>query len=773
MIRKYNVEGMHCAACSSSVETVTKRVKGVKKASVSLLQKLLLVECSEKTNDEDIFNAIKKAGFSATRIDSDKEIKNQNQPKEIDGKKREKILIIKMIATLVITLVIMYFSMGHMIKLPQPHVFMYMVDGKMQATSILMLFLFILTIIGIYLNKQFYINGYRALFLGHPNMDTLVALGSSASLIYGTFSLFMLLAGIEHNNQELINTYSQNLYFDSAVMILLFVSFGKFLEEKSKNRTTEAIESLKKLAPQKANRLVDGKIEEVDIDQLRIGDIVVVKTGESVPIDGEVIEGFCSIDESMLTGESYPKDKEIHDKCMQATICLDGTAKIKVEKIGKETIFSQIIDTLTTTGATKAPIARIADTIAKYFVPIVCGISLVTLIIWLSLGKTFDFALSNAIAVLVISCPCALGLATPVAITVSTGVLAKKGVLIKDAKDLEYFKDINTFVFDKTGTLTNGNLEVTEEKADQLEEFKTLIYNLELGNNHPLAKAIVNKHKDENIKLVNFAEYTIIKGRGVVAKLNEDTLILGNEKLIEENGLDISKNKDEIKRYQEEGKTIVYLAKNNQYLGFCALADTINESAKQCIEELQKQGKRIVMISGDNEIVAKKIGKDLNINSNDIYANVLPVEKATIIEKLQKEGKVAFVGDGINDSVALKQADIGISVSGGSSIAQDSSDIVLMNPSLKSILDTLMVSKKTVLNIKENLFWALIYNTLCIPIAAGVLYPINFLFNPMIGAACMSVSSIFVVLNALRLNLLNKKEKTQNGKNCSYRHDVQ
>lgn len=767
MKRKYNVEGMHCAACSSSVESVTKRVKGVKTSDVNLLQKLLIVECNEKTKDEDIICAIKKAGFSAERLDKTIDNKNEislQESKYEEGKKREKQIIIKMIATLIITLIIMYFSMGHMIKLPQPSVFWKVVDKTMLATPTLILFLFILSLIGIYLNKIFYINGYKALFSGHPTMDTLVALGSSASLIYGTFSLFMLLAGVENNNVELIETYSKNLYFDSAVMILLFISFGKFLEEKSKNRTTNAVESLKKLAPKKANKFENGEIIEVDINSLKIGDTVVIKTGESVPVDGIIKEGFCSVNESMLTGESLPKDKTVNDKCMQATICEDGFAYLTVEKVGSETIFSQIIDVMQTTGATKAPIARLADKIAKYFVPIVSTISLLTLIVWLCIGKTFDFALSNAIAVLVISCPCALGLATPVAITVSTGVLAKNGILIKDAKTLEYFKDIDIFVFDKTGTLTKGNLEVTDIEAEDEKLFKSVCFNLEQGNNHPLGKAIIAKFSGEEI-LNTISGYTIEKGKGIICKIDGKLALLGNNKLMEENNIDISKYLQKAEEFQTQGETIIYAAIDNKCIGICALADTLNESSLMCIENLHKLNKRTVIISGDNKVVANKIAKDLNIKTEDVYAEVLPIDKADIIKELQKEGKVAFIGDGINDSIALKTADVGISVSGGSSIAQESSDVVLMNPSLEAIIKTLMVSNKTVRNIKENLFWALIYNCLCIPIAAGVLYPVNFLLNPMIGAACMSVSSIFVVLNALRLNLTNRKEKTKNGKN--------
>ena len=738
--RKFNVEGMSCAACSASVERVVGRIQGVESAQVNLLAKILFCKYDETLVSEDkIINAVAKAGFTATPITEKK--------KEAPGAKEEKEENMKtrLFLSVLFLAVLMYVSMGHMVGAPLPS----FLHGENNGVAFAFT-QFLLTLPVVYLNRKFYKVGFKALLNKSPNMDSLVAVGSLAALLYGVFAIYMIAYGIGNNAPEITEKYLSNLYFESAAMILTLVTVGKTLEERSKGKTGLAINKLKDLSAKTALVERNGVEMEIPAEDILVGDTVTVKPGASVPVDGVVTEGVSAVDEAAITGESIPVDKAVGDSVISATINLNGVLKIKAQKVGGDTTLSQIIGLMEDASATKAPIARLADKISGYFVPVVMSISLVTLIAWLIIGQSFEFALSCAISVLVISCPCALGLATPVAITVASGRCANFGILVKSATALETLHLVDTVVLDKTGTLTKGKPEVTDIVcADGVEEntLISLAAGVESGSEHPLSLAITNYCGGELPKVTGFKT---VSGKGVFGVIDGKTVIGGNIGFMAENSVDTSALEAKANSLASEGKTAMYFACNNSLLGVIAVADTVRESSLSAVKELNEMNIDTVMLTGDSKGAANAIAKRLGIAH--VIAQVLPKDKERNIAALTESGKkVAMVGDGINDAPALMRADVGIAVGAGTDIAMDSADIVLMKNNPEDIARAVRFSKKTIRNIKQNLFWAFFYNSLGIPLAAGVFSSVGLTLNPMIGAAAMSLSSLFVVTNALRL----------------------
>ena len=743
---KFTVEGMSCAACSASVERVTKRIEGVNEASVNLLAKTLVVEANEIPELSDkICAAVAKAGFSAVpMVEKAPEVK-ATEKTEDDAGKSSREMKIRLFASIGFLLVLMYISMGHMIGLPIPHFF----HGEENAL-IFAFTQFLLTLPVMYLNRKFYIVGFKALFHRSPNMDSLVAVGSAAAVIYGIVAIFMIGYGLGHGDIETVKSYASNLYFESAAMILTLVTVGKFLEERSKNKTGAAIERLNKLAPDTASVERGGRVIEVKTSELVIGDIIIIRPGESLPADGVIVEGSSALDESALTGESIPLEKTVGDRVMSATINKNGSFKYRAEKVGGETALAKIIELVRDAGATKAPIAKLADKVSGVFVPIVMSIALVTFAVWLILGKSFDFALSCGISVLVISCPCALGLATPVAVTVAIGRMAERGILVKSAEALEILHDVKTVALDKTGTVTEGKPTVTDIIADDKNILINIAASLEAPSEHPLAGAILEYCKNNGARSESVAEFAAVSGRGVTALIDGKRAFSGNAVYMREQGMVTDKYDADLSALASEGKTPMLFALDGEIIGVIAVADVIKQDAPDAIARLGKMGISAMMLTGDNKITAAAIAKKAGIT--DVSAEVLPGDKERIVSSLMNDGKkVAFVGDGINDSPALTRADVGIAIGSGADIAIDSADIVLMKNELSDVPAAIEFSRLTLRNIKQNLFWAFFYNTLGIPIAAGVLSGFGIVLSPMIGAAAMSLSSLFVVTNALRL----------------------
>ncbi len=744
---KFTVEGMSCAACSASVERVTKRIEGVNEASVNLLAKTLIVEADEIPELSDkICEAISKAGFSAVpMVEKTPEVKKTAEKDGEDAGKASREMKVRLFASIGFLLVLMYISMGHMIGLPTPHFF----HGEENAL-IFAFTQFLLTLPVMYLNRKFYIVGFKALFHRSPNMDSLVAVGSAAAVIYGIVAIFMIGYGLGHGDMETVHHYASNLYFESAAMILTLVTVGKFLEERSKNKTGAAIERLNKLAPDTASVERDGRVIEIKTSELVIGDIIIIRPGESLPADGVIVEGSSALDEAALTGESIPVEKSVGDSVMSATINKNGSFKYRAEKVGGETALAKIIELVRDAGATKAPIAKLADKVSGVFVPIVMSIALVTFAIWLILGKNFDFALSCGISVLVISCPCALGLATPVAVTVAIGRMAERGILVKSAEALEVLHDVKTVALDKTGTVTEGKPTVTDIIADDEDNLLNIAASLEAPSEHPLAGAILEYCKNNGASSESVSEFAAVSGRGVTALIGGKRAFSGNAVYMREQGMVTDKYDADLSALASEGKTPMLFALDGEIIGVIAVADVIKQDAPDAIARLGKMGVSTMMLTGDNKITAAAIAKKAGIT--DVSAEVLPGDKERIVSSLMNDGKkVAFVGDGINDSPALTRADVGIAIGSGADIAIDSADIVLMKNELSDVPAAIEFSRLTLRNIKQNLFWAFFYNTLGIPIAAGVLSGFGIVLSPMIGAAAMSLSSLFVVTNALRL----------------------
>lgn len=744
---KFSVEGMSCAACSASVERVSKRVEGVTNAEVNLLAKTLVVECEKDTPElrQKIITAVEKAGFTAAPADQKAEeaaiIKEDKKKEKSEAENMKR----RLIASVAILAVLMYLTMGHMVGLPTPRVF--------HGTENLVVFAFtqlLLTLPIVYLNRKFYIVGFKALWNRSPNMDSLVAVGSAAALIYGVFAIYMIGYGLGHGDLELAKTYGSNLYFESAAMILTLVSVGKFLEERSKNKTGAAVEHLMKLAPDTAIVEKNGVQVEVKTSALQVGDIIIVKPGQSLPADGSIVEGSSSIDESALTGESIPVEKTVGSRVMTASINKTGSFKFRAEKVGGETALAKIIDLVRDAGATKAPIAKLADKVSGIFVPVVMSIAAVTLIVWLILGRSFDFALSRGISVLVISCPCALGLATPVAVTVSVGRLAERGILVKSAEALEILHDTKTVALDKTGTITEGHPSVTDVISENENELLTIAAALEASSEHPLAEAIRAYTDEKGFAPAKIDDFSAVPGRGVKAVMNGKNVAAGNIAFMNEIGAvqndEYASTLDELAK---KGRTPMLFAVDGKLAGIIAVADRIKPTSADAISKLHSMNVKTMMLTGDNRLTAEAIAKEAGVD--DVTAEVLPQDKERVVDGLRKNGIVTFVGDGINDSPALTRADVGIAIGSGADIAIDSADIVLMKNDLGDVPTAIDFSRRTIRNIKQNLFWAFFYNTLGIPVAAGVLAPLGVTLSPMLGAAAMSLSSLFVVTNALRL----------------------
>lgn len=736
---------MSCAACSARVEKAVSSLDGIEECSVNLLTGTMIT--SGETPEEEIISAVIKAGYTASLKDG----KASGKTSEKETEKSEFIPIIKrFVVSLVFLLPLMYFSMGHnMFSFPVPKFF----EGNHIALALLQL---ILSAIVMIINQKFFINGAKGFINRSPNMDSLVSLGSGASFIYSVFNLFMMTAGKGNYH---------NLYFESAAMILTLITLGKSLEAYSKGRTTDAIKSLMKLSPKTATVIRNGKELTIPVEDVIKGDVISVKPGESISVDGVVLSGNTAIDESLLTGESVPSEKKEGDKVFAATVNTYGHITFRAEGIGEETVLSGIIRTVSDAAATKAPIAKIADKVSGIFVPVVLTLSLITLIIWLIVGKDTAFSLSRAISVLVISCPCALGLATPVAVMVGSGVGAKNNILFKTAESLENTGKTKIVALDKTGTLTKGEPVVTDiipTEDFSSDELVFIASSLEKNSEHPLGKAVVKYAIENNIKISDVSDFKTLSGSGLSAFINGEKTVGGKFDFISEY-CDISDDmKEKADKLSDEGKTPLYFAKNDKLTGIIAVSDELKEDSIKAVETMKKSGLYVVMITGDNERTAKAVAEKAGIEK--FYAGVTPDEKGKIIEKLKTDGRTAMVGDGINDAVALTSADTGFAIGSGTDIAIDSADVVIMKNSLTDVASAITLSRKTLTVIKQNLFWAFIYNVIGIPIAAGALIPLwNIEMSPMIGAAAMSLSSFFVVSNALRLNFVkindNKKER--------------
>lgn len=754
IMKQYNVTGMHCAACSARVEKAVSKVEGVTSCSVSLLTNSLGVEGD--VSDKEIIKAIKKAGYGASVKKKDK---SEKAVEEIDDSLEDKdtpVLKKRLIWSLFFLIILMYFSMGHMMwNWPLPSFY----DNNHVAMGLTQM---LLTIIIMVINQQFFISGYKSLFQLAPNMDTLVALGSSAAFGYSTVSLFLMTSAKVKGDETLVMKYMMELYFESAAMILTLITVGKMLESHSKGKTTDALKSLMKLVPKTANVIRDGKEININASEVLKDDVFVVRPGENIPVDGVVIEGHSAVNESALTGESIPVDKEENSMVYGATINQSGLLKCKATKVGEDTTLSQIIQMVSDAAATKAPIAKVADKISGIFVPAVILIAIVTMIGWLILGKEIGFALARGISVLVISCPCALGLATPVAIMVGNGKGAKNGILFKNAVALEETGKINVIALDKTGTITAGTPKVTDiypMEGITDNELLQMAYSLEINSEHPLAKAVVERAESDGIISEEITDFLALTGNGLTGTLNGEKLLGGSIKYMDETiGLN-EKAKEISQEYASQGKTPLLFAKNNKLMGIIAVADIIKEDSAQAIKELQNMDIKVVMVTGDNERTANAISKQ--VGTDDVIAGVLPDGKEEVIKQLKSGGKVAMVGDGINDAPALTRADIGIAIGAGTDVAIDAADIVLMKSSLMDVPVAIKLSKAALRNIHENLFWAFIYNVIGIPLAIGLFIPFGITLNPMFGAAAMSLSSFCVVSNALRLNFakIYSKEK--------------
>ena len=726
------IEGMTCSACSSGLEKYLNKQEGIKTASVNLIMNNASIEYDEtEINLEQVEKYIEKAGFSSLGID-----KLENEEKK---KTKEKS---KLIGISIISILILYISMAHMVKLPVIPYLDMMHNPVNYAIALL-----ILTTIVLIIGKDIIKNGYKNLVHKTPNMDTLVTIGVLASYIYSIYGTIKIIKG-----QVM---YVENLYYESAAIVIFFIKIGKYVENKNKDKTKEALKQLMSITPNHAIIEREGKEETVTLDEIQKGDIVICKPGEKIAVDGEVIEGTTHINESFITGESVPVKREKGSKVIAGSINYEGTIKYKAEKIGKESTVSEIVRLVVEATNTKAPIAKIADKISGYFVPTIIIIAIISFAIWLAISKNLATAINIFVTILVVACPCSLGLATPLAIVISSGKASKKGILVKTSEALENAHKIKTICFDKTGTLTKGELTISKiYNYSNLEEKEIIkkVASIENKSEHPIARAIVEKAKEEKIELDQINNFKAIAGYGVGAEIQEQkkshNYLIGNKKLMQENNIKIPKEDDET-NLVTEGNSILYVAQDQKIIALIGVKDTIKEESKEIIEKLKKRKIEVIMLTGDNEKTAKAIAKQLGIEK--VIANVLPKQKAEEIKKLKQNGLVMMCGDGINDSVSLVAADIGVSISSGTDIAMDSAEVVLMNDNLEKIEELIEISRKTIKNIKQNLFWAFFYNICMVPIACGILEPLGITMNPMIAAFAMTISSLTVVLNALRL----------------------
>ena len=761
-MKQYTVTGMSCAACSARVEKAVSKVDGVTSCSVSLLTNSMGVEGS--ATDAQIVEAVEQAGYGASPKGTETETANGRATNSLEQLKAAQDALVdrdtpklrnRLIASLIFLVVLMYFSMGHMMwGWPLPEFF----DGNHVAMGLLQL---LLTVAVMVINQKFFISGFKGLIHGAPNMDTLVALGSAASFGYSVYALFAMTAAQVNGDMDAVMSYMHEFYFESAAMILALITVGKMLEAHSKGKTTDALKSLMQLAPKTATVVRDGMEQEISVDAVKKGDIFVVRPGENIPVDGEIIDGTTAVNESALTGESIPVDKQPKDAVSAATVNQSGFIKCRATRVGEDTTLSQIIQMVSDAAATKAPIAKIADRVSGVFVPAVITIAIITIIAWLIAGETVGFALARGISVLVISCPCALGLATPVAIMVGNGKGAKSGILFKTAASLEATGRTQIVALDKTGTITSGEPKVTDIVPDETffegtgnnaGKLLAIAASVEAKSEHPLAKAIMERAKTDEIAVAEVTDFSAVVGNGLTAMLAGEMIKAGNLAFVSK----FVKVSDDMRakavEFSKEGKTPLFFAADDRLCGIIAVADTIKEDSPEAVRQLKNMGIRVVMLTGDNEQTANAIGKQAGVD--EVIAGVLPDGKEAVIRKLKKQGRVAMVGDGINDAPALTRADMGIAIGAGSDVAIDAADVVLMKSRLIDVPAAVRLSRATLTNIHENLFWAFFYNVIGIPLAAGLWYPLlGWKLNPMFGAAAMSLSSFCVVTNALRLNL--------------------
>ncbi|MBP8989046.1 MAG: heavy metal translocating P-type ATPase [Clostridia bacterium] len=749
MKKKYIIQGMTCAACAAAVERQVSKLSGVLSVEVNLLTAVMQVSFDEqKVDDQAIIKAVEQAGYLAFPV--------EQRPIDLD---EQKSLQRRVIVSFAFLLPLLYLAMGPMLHFPLPDWLRSPDDVLRQAFLQILLLLPILLI-----NRTYFTKGFYTLFHGRPNMDSLIAIGSAASVLFGLFNLVKMVYNLKEGYVELAAQYGQNLYFDSAGTILTLITFGKYLESHSKKKTTEAVSELVRLAPKTALVLQEGQEKEVPAEEVKSGDLLLIRPGAVIPVDGVVVEGHSSVDESMLTGESLPVDKKPGDSVSAATINQGGALIIRATKVGQETTLARIISVVEEAASSKAPIARLADQISGIFVPIVISISLITVLAWLLAGETVEFAVTSGIAVLVISCPCALGLATPVAIMVGTGVGARHGILVRSAEALETAQSVDTVVLDKTGTVTEGKPQIVDVKplTDlSADEFLSLSASLEKLSEHPLARSIVAYAADRQLELKTVYDFKAVPGRGVEGIMDGRTYVAGNLAFMTEKGVE-KKQLDKIAAlYDQEGKTPLFFAKEDQLLGVIAVADPVKPSSKEAIERFLALGLQVILLIGDRKQTAEAIARQLGIT--DVMAEVLPHEKEAVIRRLQEEGrKVAVIGDGINDAPALIRADVGIAIGAGTDIAIESADIILMRNNLLDAVTALRLSKAVIRNIKQNLLWAFFYNALGIPLAAGIFYPIyGWTLSPMFAAAAMSLSSITVVGNALRLKRFKPENRDE------------
>lgn len=752
MKKKFDITGMSCSACSARIQNTISKITGVNKAEVNLLTETMQVDFNEnKVTEEDIILSVQKLGYGASVKGS--EIQKKTAKKEDEANALKK----RFFVSLAFLLPLMYVSMGQMMGFYLPPFLI----GTKNAVSFAFL-QFLLCLPALYVNRKYYKNGFTSLFSLSPNMDTLIAVGSSVSLIYGVFEIFRMSYGLSAGDFEIIDRYRHNLYFETSAMIPTLITLGKYFEARAKGKTSEAIEAIMNLSPKKAIILVDGIEQEIDTDDLKIGDILAIKPGMSIACDGKIIKGETSVDESMLTGESIPKEKTVGDKVTASTVNKSGYIEVVAEKVGENTTFSEIVRLIEEASAKKAPVSKLADRVSAVFVPVVMGIAVLTFIIWLLIGAKFEDALSFGVCVLVISCPCALGLATPVAVMAGTGKGAENGILIKSGEALETAHLVDTVVFDKTGTVTKGVPKVTDVKGDTKKLLPTALA-LEEKSEHPIASAVTEYCEEKAETKLTAENFEALFGIGVKAVIGGKECFAVNKKFAENNA-DISEFKENYEILSKQGKTVIFFLEENNVLGIMAVSDTIKESAKIAAKMLKSMGIDTLMLTGDNEISASYIAKEAGIEK--VIANVMPKDKEMVVSSLIAEGKkVAMVGDGINDAPALQTADVGIAIGKGTDAAIESSDIVLLNKSLTAVPNALKLSRAVLKNIEENLFWAFFYNIIGIPIAAGILYyPFGIKLSPMLGALAMSMSSVCVVSNALRLKRLKFDEKIKEGR---------
>lgn len=753
--QKFDIKGMTCSACSTAVDRNVKKLEGINEVNVNLLNNSMIVKYDENVlNNETIIKKVQDAGYEAFLVENGKKTQ-KNSTEDNLGKIETNELKNRLIISFIFAIPLFYISMGHMLNWYLPHLF----HGYSNAITFAFT-QFLLALPIVFINIKYYKVGFKTLYKGSPNMDSLIAIGTSAAMIYGVFSIYKIGYGLGNNDIDMVIQYSHDLYFESAAIVLTLITLGKFLEARAKENTSEAINKLINLTPKTALVLRNNQEIEIPIDELILKDIVIVKPGNIVPTDGIIIFGNSSIDESMLTGESLPVSKKVGDKVIGASINKSGSFKFEVTKLGEDTVLSQIIKLIEEASSSKAPISKLADRISAIFVPTVIVISILATVTWLFLGYSFEFALSIGIAILVISCPCALGLATPTAIMVGTGKGAQNGILIKSAESLEIAHTINTVVIDKTGTITEGKTQVTDiftsEKITQ-DKLLQLCATIENNSEHPLSDAILKKAQEKAIELLNATDFEALNGLGIKAKVEDRLFYIGNKKLIDSKNISLDLFYEKSEKLANEGKTPIFIADENEVLGLIAISDVVKPTSKDAILEFEKMGLEVIMLTGDNYKTANAIAKQININN--VIAEVLPQDKEKEIQKLQSLGKkVAMIGDGINDAPALVRADVGIAIGAGTDIAIESANIVLVKSDLLDAVKAIQLSNAVIKNIKQNLFWAFFYNIIGIPLAAGVFYTLlGWKLSPMFAGAAMSLSSVTVVLNALRLKLFEPK----------------